>query len=69
LDKVEFAFATRNLNKLKEIRTIFKDSGFKILSLEDFPEISSWQEDGESFTENAWNTWYLFCPLCRGKFR
>ena len=53
MDKIEFVFATRNLNKLKEIETIFKDSKFEILSLESFPEVPSWQEDGESFAENA----------------
>ncbi|MDY6864178.1 MAG: XTP/dITP diphosphatase [Thermodesulfobacteriota bacterium] len=53
MDKIELVFATRNFNKLKEIRTIFKDSMFKILSLDNFPEIPSWHEDGESFAENA----------------
>jgi XTP/dITP diphosphohydrolase len=45
--------ATTNSGKLREIKKIFSDSYFQILSLSDFPNFPEIIEDGNSFEENA----------------
>ncbi len=45
--------ATTNSHKLKEILQIWGEIPFKILTLNDFPEIQSIEENGNSFAENA----------------
>lgn len=45
--------ATTNSGKLREIKKIFSDSSFNILSLSDFPNFPEIIEDGDSFEENA----------------
>ncbi len=49
----EIVIATRNKGKLREIQDILSPLGWKILSLNDFPEIPPIQEDGATFAENA----------------
>jgi len=46
-------FATTNKGKLKEVRNVFAESEFTILSLADFPQIPEIVEDGQTFAENA----------------
>lgn len=50
---LEVVIATRNPGKLREMKEILAPLGFKILSLEDFPEVPEILEDGASFAENA----------------
>jgi XTP/dITP diphosphohydrolase len=45
--------ATTNSGKLREIKKIFSDLSFEILSLSDFPDFPEIIEDGNSFEENA----------------
>jgi len=49
----ELIVATRNKKKLKEIKDIFKDLRFRILSLDDFPTAPRIIENGSSFKANA----------------
>jgi XTP/dITP diphosphohydrolase len=49
----EIVVATRNKNKVKEIRKILKDLKVKILTLDDFSNIPEIVEDGMTFEENA----------------
>ncbi len=49
----EVVIATRNPGKLREIKDILAPLGWKILSLQDFPEIPEIEEDGATFAENA----------------
>jgi len=51
--KKRFVLATRNRDKITEIREILKNQGFEILDLLDFPEIPEVLEDGETFRDNA----------------
>lgn len=46
--------ATRNKNKLREFKEIFKDLPLEIRSLDDFGPIPEAIEDGDSFDENAY---------------
>lgn len=48
---IEIVLATRNSDKVREIRKILK--GRKFLSLKDFPEIPEIKEDGKTLEENA----------------
>jgi len=50
---MQLLFATTNKGKLKEVRKIFSDTSFTIMSLEDFPSIPEIVEDGATFAENA----------------
>ncbi|MCE5329516.1 XTP/dITP diphosphatase [bacterium] len=52
-DKTSIIIATKNKGKVKEIRHYLKDSGIKLLSLNDFEESPEIIEDGESFKENS----------------
>lgn len=45
--------ATTNSHKLKEILQIWDKIPFDVLTLKDFPEIQSIEENGNSFAENA----------------
>lgn len=45
--------ATRNVGKLKEIRSVFSELPAEILSLEDFPNLPDAVENGKTFEENA----------------
>lgn len=49
----EIVVATRNKDKVKEIRKILKDLNVKILTLRDFKNIPKVTEDGKTFEENA----------------
>jgi len=46
-------FATTNRGKLKEVRKVFSETQFTIMSLADFPSIPEIIEDGATFAENA----------------
>lgn len=50
---MKIILATKNKGKLKEIREIFNDTNFDIISLLDFPNNYEIVEDGNSFEENA----------------
>ncbi|OAQ21195.1 XTP/dITP diphosphatase [Thermosulfurimonas dismutans] len=45
--------ATKNQGKIRELKTLLKDLPLKILTPEDFPEIKSPEEIGQSFFDNA----------------
>lgn len=49
----EIVIATRNKNKLEEIKEIMKDLSLKFLTLEDFPNAPYVKENGATFLENA----------------
>lgn len=49
----ELLVATRNKKKLAEIKDILKDLDFKITSLDDYPDLPTIDEDGDSFEANA----------------
>ncbi len=50
---MKLLFATTNKGKLKEVRKVFSETTFTILSLADFPNIPEIIEDGATFAENA----------------
>ena len=50
---MEIIAATKNKGKVVEIRRALRGLGFKIDSLNDFPDIPEVEEDGKSFNENA----------------
>ena len=50
---MKLLFATTNKGKLREVRKVFSETAFTILSLSDFPEIPEILEDGATFAENA----------------
>lgn len=50
---MKLLFATTNNGKLKEVRKIFSETSFTILSLADFPRVPEIVEDGVTFAENA----------------
>ncbi len=52
MDK-EIVIATRNKDKLREIKALLKDSGVKLSSLKDYPHIPKIKEKGKTFKENA----------------
>ena len=49
----KIVLASKNLDKVKEMRLALKDLPFEILSLTDFEEIPDAVEDGATFEENA----------------
>jgi len=51
--KMKLLFATTNKGKLKEVRKVFSETAFEILSLSDFPDVPEIIEDGATFAENA----------------
>jgi len=48
-----FVLATRNPDKIKEIRNILHDEKWQLLSLRDFPNTGKLVEDGKTLLENA----------------
>jgi len=50
---MELVLATRNRDKIKEIKEFFKDLNLKIFSIEDFKDIPEIKENGNSFVENS----------------
>lgn len=50
---MDIIIATRNNDKLREIKALFKDLGVKISSLNDYPAIPKIKETGKTFKENA----------------
>ena len=46
-------FATNNLGKLKEVKSIFSDTNFEIVSLKEMGFIEDIEETGNTFDENA----------------
>jgi len=50
---MRIVIATRNEDKLIEIRDIFEGSGFELISLSEFPNAPEVEETGETLTENA----------------
>lgn len=49
----KIVIASKNKGKIKEIKALFAGTGLTVLSLDDFPDISEIEEDGNSFYENA----------------
>ena len=49
----EIVIATRNQNKVSEIKEILKDLNVHLISLKDYPGILEVEEDGRDFDENA----------------
>ena len=49
----KIVLASKNLDKIREIRLALKTLPFEILSLADFPELPDAVEDGETFEANA----------------
>jgi len=45
--------ATRNANKVRELRHLLRDLGVEVLSLADRPDVPEVVEDGETFAANA----------------
>ncbi len=50
---MDLVIATRNIHKAKEIRAFLENSGHRVLTLEDFPDVPEVVEDGKSYEENA----------------
>jgi len=50
---MELVLATRNRDKIKEIKEFFKDLNLEIFSIEDFKDIPEIKENGNSFVENS----------------
>jgi XTP/dITP diphosphohydrolase len=50
---MKLLFATTNKGKLKEVRKVFSETSFTIVSLEDYPSVPEIVEDGLTFAENA----------------
>jgi Xanthosine triphosphate pyrophosphatase len=46
-------FFSSNINKVKEIKNIFKKNKLNILSLNDFANLKNPLENGKTFVENA----------------
>lgn len=49
----EILLATRNRGKLQEFQSLFDGLGFKLLTLDSFPDADEVVEDGITFKENA----------------
>ncbi len=52
-ERLKVVLATRNEDKVREIRRILGDDAFELLSLKEFPGVEPAEEDGRSFEENA----------------
>jgi XTP/dITP diphosphohydrolase len=52
-EPLKIVLATRNEDKVREIHQILGDLPVKFLSLRDFPQVESAEEDGSTFEENA----------------
>ena len=51
---LKIILATHNSDKVREIKALLKNSAFNVLTLDDFPEISEIEEDGETLKQNAY---------------
>ena len=51
--KNTIVLATRNRHKVEEIKLLFSDSVFNLISLSDLPAVPEVEETGETFIENA----------------
>ncbi|MBC8182968.1 XTP/dITP diphosphatase [candidate division KSB1 bacterium] len=51
---MKLVLATHNHDKVKEIKALLSDTVFDVLILDDFPEISEIEEDGETLRQNAY---------------
>ncbi len=49
----EIVLATKNTDKIREIKEVFKELDIKILTFNDFPEIPEVEEKGKTLKENA----------------
>ncbi|MEW5953299.1 MAG: XTP/dITP diphosphatase [Bacillota bacterium] len=49
----ELVLATHNQGKVREMEKLLEGSGFKVLSLHEFPEFPEVVEDGDTFEANA----------------
>ncbi len=50
---MELVLATKNRDKIKEIRHLLRGLKVKILSIEDYPDLPEVHEDGETLRDNA----------------
>ena len=50
---MELVLATHNKGKVRELAELLAGSGFKVLSLHDYPELPEVEEDGDTFEANA----------------
>jgi len=50
---MELVLATKNKDKIKEIRHILRGLKMKILSIENYPDLPEVREDGETLRDNA----------------
>lgn len=50
---MRLVLATRNRGKMKELRELLSGLDWEISSLADHPEVGEFEEDGETFLENA----------------
>jgi len=53
LEKNKIIFATKNEGKKREVKRIFENSRFELLSLNDFNNVPEIEENGNTFEENA----------------
>ncbi|MBI5642156.1 MAG: XTP/dITP diphosphatase [Deltaproteobacteria bacterium] len=50
---MRIALATKNRGKIEEIRSILKDTGIEVVTLDEFPSLRLPPEEGKTFKENA----------------
>jgi XTP/dITP diphosphohydrolase len=50
---MEMVLATRNVHKIRELRSIFSEVGVELKTLRDFGDFEDVEEDGRTFEENA----------------
>lgn len=53
-EQLKIIFASQNLGKVKEVKAIFNNSIFEIISLYDLGNNIDIEETGSTFSENAW---------------
>ena len=51
---MKIIFASQNLGKVQEVKEIFNNSHFEIISLFDLGNKIDVDESGSTFSENAW---------------
>ncbi|HNV24174.1 MAG TPA: XTP/dITP diphosphatase [Candidatus Omnitrophota bacterium] len=49
----EIVVATKNQGKMREIKSLLEDLGFRVTSLADYPDAPNIVEDGKTFAQNA----------------
>jgi XTP/dITP diphosphohydrolase len=52
-EKKTIVFASRNKGKIREVHALLDEIGLELLSLHDYPDAPSIEEDGSTFLENA----------------